>query len=136
MNILDLMPNFKTKDGGDTNPDDAAYQAEKRRQERNHGPRPVRHITNGQIRRMMEREAKTRRRKMNERHRRAWMRNRLATAVLRGQLEALNKAILGEGTETTVYHPRVQPIVRDLEAKFGSVKAAQERYDAILAEAA
>lgn len=135
MNILSMMPRFNLDAAGPVEP----TPGEKQRPGRNHGPVKTRSLTNGQIRRMVERERASQKRKANRRFRRQWMDNRLNTAILRGQLAALDKAALlpaeGSGYDP-LYPARVLPIVDDLTAKYGSVDAAQAAYDEILAEAA
>jgi hypothetical protein len=87
-----------------------------------HGPVKMRSMSNGQIRRMMQRQQATQQRKNAVSFRRRWMDNRLAVAVLRGQLEVLDKR-------------SVPAIERDLVAKFGSVDEARAKYAQIIAEA-
>jgi hypothetical protein len=50
------------------------------------GPGKFTTFTNGQVRRTLQREDETRRRKLNKRHRRDWMAKRAELATLRGHL--------------------------------------------------
>lgn len=124
MDLSRFMPNWKNKDT-DEAPEGPVTALERLAAQRNHGPRPVRTMTNGQIRRAIERDGRTRHRKQTQRFRRSWMDHRLAVAVLRGQL-----ATIDEGRS-----PVIPAIERVLVETFGSVDAAREKYAAILGEA-
>jgi hypothetical protein len=65
---------------------------------------PVRHryISTGQQRRRVERDKASFDRKLNKRHRRKYMNDRIGTAVLRGQLQALGAAEVHPGTVFTI----------------------------------
>lgn len=121
MNIMEkLLP--WTHAGDDV---EGAEPREAKRTERTHGPVKMRSMSNGQIRRAIQRQQATAQRKKAKAFRRRWMDNRQNVAVLRGQL-----ATLAEGAS-----PACAAIERVLVERFGSVEAAQEQYDGIVAEA-
>lgn len=128
MNIMEkLVPHLKSDEVDDVD----EFDARQKRLERNHGPRKTRPFSNGQIRRMIERQGTTRRRKMAVNQRRMWMDNRQRVAALRGQLQVVSALPLSDGT--FVEEPRAD-IVRLLVQRYGSVVKAAETYAAIEAE--
>lgn len=92
------------------------------------GPFRLRHVTNGQIRRARIRTIEAGRRKETKRYRRRFMDNRLAIAILRGQLRILATTSAGDRE-----HRRIE---KTLEERYGSVQNAQEHFDRIEAERA
>lgn len=132
MNILEkLLPWTKSS------PDDDVAEAGPKRMQRNHGPRPVTHVTNGQIRRMVERKQKAQHRKAVLNHRRTWMDNRLSIAVLRGQLQAVGEIPYADGrvADGALAASRKGLTIEDiLVQRYGSVENALETYKAIESE--
>lgn len=118
MNIMEKLLPWRHAD----ETEGAVEEREPKRTERTHGPVKMRRMTNGQMRRAYFRAQETAERKRAVAFRRRWMDNRQAVAVLRGQLEVLDKR-------------SVPAIERDLTEKFGSVDEARVKYAEILAEA-
>jgi hypothetical protein len=118
VNILDMMPNFKSSED-----DDELVQHDPRGV-KSQGPRKVKYMTNGQVRRAQARAQATAARKANKRYRRSWMRNELAFAILRGQLEVMAHQPETDGTRILVE--------RHLTKAYGSVEAATKHFEAIV----
>jgi hypothetical protein len=70
------------------------------------GPVKFTTFTNGQVRRTLQREDETRRRKLNKRHRRDWMAKRAELATLRGHLVIMG--VLECRDETTEFAPHIR----------------------------
>lgn len=129
MNIMEkLLPWTKSDDL------DEVEEGGLRRPARNHGPVKMRTATNGQIRRGVMRQMETRRRKVNLKHRRTWMDNRLSVSVLRGQLQAVGEIPYANGTfaDGQAAAARKGLTIEDvLVERYGSVEKALEIYKAI-----
>jgi hypothetical protein len=134
LNIMEkLLP--WTQDGNDDVADEKSE--ERKRQERNHGPVKMRTMSNGQVRRAVLRQQKTAERKRAKAFRRRWMDNRQAIAALRGQLQIVGAVPFSDPTlAVSQDDPKHAGVVRVLVQRYGSVQAAVERYEAIMAEAA
>ena len=117
-NVFDLMPNFKS-----TEDDDEVVQHDPRGV-KSLGPRPVKYMTSGQVRRAQARAQATAARKANKRYRRSWMKNEQAFATLRGQLE-----VVAHLPET---HGMRVIVERHLIKAYGSVEAAAKHFEAIV----
>jgi hypothetical protein len=132
LNIMDkLLPWTKSDDVEDVT------EGGLKRPERNHGPRPTRTMSSGQIRRAIERQGKTRHRKMVVKHRRTWMDNRHSVAILRGQLQAVGEIPYADGrvADGALAASRKGLTIEDiLVERYGSVERALEIYKAIEAE--
>lgn len=102
-------------------------ETERQKPGRNHGPRPVRHVTAGQLRRAEARWRKGQIRKTNLRHRRQWHLNQQAIANLRGQI-----AVLDAGAD----HPLYDGVEQRLYDAYGSADKAREVYAEIEAKQA
>ena len=99
MNISRLMPNFgKTEEPAKEltaeeleklEAEEKAQRIEWHRRNVRNGPRKTSYWTNGQLRRQQARDKKTHERKVNLRHRRAYVGKRHDLAALRGQLQAV-----------------------------------------------
>ena len=133
MDLTKFMPNWKGKSAEETE-ERPLTALERLAARRNHGPVKTRSFTNGQIRRMMQREAQTAHKHQVLRTRRAWMDKRMGLAVLRGQLQVVTALPLNDGTYADIDHPSVPAITRALVEQYGSVSAAAEVYGATLAD--
>lgn len=138
MNIANLMPRFGRNDHEvDSSFDEAQPQGKKAP---THGPQRLKFMTNGQFRRQLTRDAKSRRRKDNRRYRRDWMRGQLGIAVLRGQLETATSKVAPVALARNAQMGLVaqfgevdQPWKATPETIKRSIQKGREAYDAVLA---
>lgn len=123
-----FIPNV-FKDGDDLTDEELDEQDEQIRKAKYEagrlGPRPTRYLTNGQMRRIAARDAKSQQRKTNRRYRRTWMQHQDLLSRFRGQLDV--------GTLQVPATPDMQRNVRNaLEAEHGSIDAALEAYNKLV----
>lgn len=116
MNITQFLPGLR---GEDVEPlsDEEVRQLDKearRAAAPKHGPRPVRYMTNGQVRRAKARADKAQVRKANRRFRRQWLADQQAIANVKGML-----AVTAPESRLTADHPLRINAERGLERNFG-----------------
>lgn len=154
MNISRLMPNFgKTEEPAKEltaeeleklEAEEKAQRIEWHRRNVRNGPRKTSYWTNGQLRRQQARDKKTHERKVNLRHRRAYVGKRHDLAALRGQLQALGALPYRSGFKpnddlranalhglVSAYHERVtasEGELNDMELAAACLRAAREDY--------
>ena len=132
MNLSKFMPQYK----GDSAPTDdeetlSPFEYHQKFAPK-HGPSKSRPYSNGQIRRMIQRQKATAKRKANRRHRFQWMGNQRAMAVLHAQLQVVGVLPMYDGT--TKPEGQRPDVVKVLTERYGSVSEAAEVYGRILAD--
>lgn len=123
-----LARRFAQKD--DAGPTEEELKAERIKYHRQYvttGPRAVRHVTAGQVRRAEERERKAQHRKSNRRYRAAWKRRERQRAVLRGLLQTVGAlpAQYGEVGPSQAARESAEALLLE---RYDSIEAALQAY--------
>lgn len=106
--------------------DEDELEKRRKRLQKNHGPRPVIFLTNGQMRRQRVRDIFSARRKSTKQSRKAYHQGELEYAALRGQLQ-----VIGAIPSQPQRHGDPESIRRVVLERFGSVEDAVRLFEVI-----